>query len=136
RPMSPTAKTALRNAESTREDCAIHPIVGAWVVDRVMSAHNDSQRTNNDSVVEFELSTGEVKLTQIATDTTGSEIAITTTVCSDGHEHPALFGEGIRLKALWSTPLMLEATFTTGGRTLSRFSYEVSPDGKSLVMST
>ena len=134
---SSVTKTSLRSAESSREDCSIHPIVGAWVADRVMSSmHSDTQRPNDDIVVEFQLSGEEIKLTQVATDTTGHEIAITTIICADGHEHPVPFGEGIRLKALWTTSLMLEATFTATDRTLSRWSYEVSPDGRSLVIST
>ena len=134
---SSVAKTSLRRAELRREDCSIHPIAGAWVADQIMSSmHSETQRPSDDIVVEFQLSGEEIKLTQVATDTTGHEIAITTTICTDGHEHPVPFGEGVRLKALWTTSLMLEATFTATDRTLSRWSYEVSPDGSSLVAST
>ena len=130
------AKTSLRRAELRPED-SIHPIVGAWVADLVMSSmHSDTQRPSDDIVVEFQLSGEEIKLTQVATDTTGNEIAITTTICTDGHEHPVPFGEGVRLKALWTTSLMLEATFVATDRTLSKWSYEVSPDGRSLVALT
>jgi hypothetical protein len=121
------AKTSLRHAELRRED-SIHPIVGAWVA--------NTQTPSDDIVVEFQLSGEEIKLTQVATDTTGNEIAITTTICTDGHEHPVPFGEGVHLKALWTTSLMLEATFMATDRTLSKWSYEVSPDGRSLVAST
>ena len=134
---SSVAKTSLRRAESSREDSSIHPIVGAWVADRVVSSmHSDTQRPNDDIVVEFQVSGEEIKLTQVATDTTGHETAITTSIRADGHEHPVPFGEGVCLKALWTTSLMLEATFTATERTLSKWSYEVSPDGRSLVIST
>jgi hypothetical protein len=134
---SSVAKTSLKRADSSREDCSLHPIVGAWVKDRAMSSlHSETERPNDDIVVEFQLSGEEIKLTQVATDTTGHEIAITTTICADGHEHPVPFGEGVRLKARWTTSLLLEATFTATEQTLSKWSYEVSPDGRSLVMST
>ena len=130
------AETLLGRAELRSED-SIHPIVGAWVADPVMSSmHSDTQRPSDDIVVEFQLSGEEIKLTQVATDTTGNEIAITTTICADGREHPVPFGEGIRLKARWTTSLMLEATFTATDQTLGKWSYEVSPDGRSLVAST
>ena len=133
---SSTARMS-RRSESNREDWSIHPIVGAWVAHRVTSSmHSDPQPTNEDIVVEFQLRDEEVKLTQVGTDTSGHEIAIRTTICADGHEHPVPFGEDVRLKALWTTSLTLEATFTTSERTISRWSYEVSPDGKSLVVST
>lgn len=130
------AKISPRRSESSRED-SMHPIVGAWVAERVMPpTRSDSQRANDDVVVEFQLSGEEIKLTQVATDTTGQEIAVTTTICADGHDHPAPFGDGVRLNALWTTSLMLEATFTASDQTLGRWSYEVSPDGRSLVIST
>jgi len=110
---SSTAKTSSRRSESNREDCSIHPIVGAWVADRVTSSmHSDPQPPNEDIVVEFQLSDEEIKLTQVGTDTSGHEIAIRTTICADGHEHPVPFGEGVRLKVLWTTSLTLEATGT------------------------
>jgi hypothetical protein len=124
---SSVAKTSLGRSVSNGEDRAIHPaihpIVGAWV-------------SNEDVVVEFQLNEEEIKLTQVGTDTAGHEIAIRTTICADGQEHPAPFGEGVRLKAFWTTSLRLDATLTTSDRTISRCSYEVSADGKSLVVST
>jgi hypothetical protein len=122
------AKTSPKDPVSNSENCSIHPIVGAWIADR--------QPLNEDIVVEFQLSAEEIKLTQIATDTTGHGIAIRTTICADGLEHPVPFGDDVRLKALWTTSLTLEATFTTSEQTVSRWSYEVSADGKSLVVST
>ena len=128
---------APRRPEPRREDCLTHPIVGAWVADRVMSSMNsDPQPPNEDIVVEFQLSAEEIKLTQVATDSAGHEIAITTAMCADGDEHPVPFGEGVRIKALWTTSHMLEATLITSEQTTSTWSYEVSPDGKSLVLST
>jgi hypothetical protein len=133
---SSVSKTSLTRAESRCESCSIHPIVGTWIADGVKSSpHNDPQLPNDDIVVEFQLSGEEIKLTQVATDTTGHEIAMTTTICADGQEHPVPFGEGVRLNALWTTSLVLEATFTTSDRPLSKWSYEVSPDGGSLVIS-
>jgi ketosteroid isomerase-like protein len=88
--------------------------------------------SNEDVVVEFQINEEEIKLTQVGTDTAGHEIAIRTTICADGQEHPAPFGEGVRLKTFWTTSLRLDATLTTSDRTISRCSYEVSADGKSL----
>jgi hypothetical protein len=120
----PKLPASRRREESSREDCSIHPIVGTWVADAA------------DLLAEFQLNGDEIKLTQVAKDAAGDEIAITTPICADGREHPVPFGEGVRLKALWTTSLKLEATFTTSERTISSWSYEVSPDGGSLVIST
>jgi hypothetical protein len=121
----PTLPTSARALTSSSREASCHPIAGAWVAD-----------PQGPNVVEFQVSGEEIKLTQVATDTTGHEIAITTTIYTDGHEHPVPFGDGVRLKALWTTSLVLEATFITSDRILSSWSYEVSPDGKLLVMST
>jgi hypothetical protein len=128
-------KTSLRHEDSRCVD-STHSIVGAWVADRVISSTSDPQPQADEIVIEFQLSGEEIKLTQVATDTTGHEIAITTTICADGREHPVPFGEAVRLTALWTTLRMLEATFTTSERILSRWCYEVSQDGRSLVVST
>jgi hypothetical protein len=100
------------------------------------STYNDPRLPNEDVVVEFQLSAEEIRLTQVATDATGHEIAITTTICADGQEHAVPFGQGVRLKALWTTSLRLEATFTMSEQTKSTWSYEVLPDGRALVVST
>lgn len=121
-------------ALKSREDSSPHPIAGAWIADQAHQAQR--ARSSQDSVVEFQVNGEEIKLTQVATDPTGQEIAITTMILPDGREHPVPFGEGVRLKALWTTPLMLEAAFTTSEGTLSTWSYEVSQDGKSMVIST
>jgi hypothetical protein len=113
-----------------------HPIVGAWVADPTASTHNDSQNPIEGVVLDFQVSGEVIQLNQVATDTTGSEIAITTTICPDGLEHPVPFGEGVRLKAVWTTSRMLEAAFTTSERTIGSWSYEVSSDGSSLIVST
>jgi hypothetical protein len=123
-------KTSLGCGGSTGETSAIHPIAGVW-------AHSDPQSPHEETtVVEFQVSGEEIHLTQVAADTTGHEIAITTTIRADGHEHPVPFGEGVRLKALWATPLRLEAMFTMSEQKMSAWSYEVTPDGKSLFIST
>ena len=132
---SAVAKPSPTRAEPGSEGCSIHPIVGTWVADRA-SAHSGLQVPNEDVVVEFQLTAEEIRLTQVASDATGREIAITTTIRADGQEHPTPFGEGVRLKARWTTSLSLEATFTTSEGPLSSWSYEVSPDGKSLIVST
>src|SRR5688572_25278347 len=94
-------KMSLRYPEASPVNRTIHPIVGAWIVDRVMaSTPRDSRPSNDDAVVEFLLNGEAIKLTQIATDATGHEIAITTTIFPDGQEHAIPFGQGARLKAV------------------------------------
>jgi hypothetical protein len=130
-------KTFETREESNSDGRSVHPIAGAWVAHRVMtSIQSDPQSRNEDIGVEFQLSADEIKLTQVATDAAGHEIAIKTTICADGYAHPVPFGEGVRLKAVWTTSLTLDVTFITSDGSLSRWSYEVSPDGKSLVLST
>jgi hypothetical protein len=133
---SAAANPSRKSAGSNGGSASIHPIAGAWVADHVIPAQGDPQYPIDGVALEFQINAEEMKLTQLATDTTGREMAVTTTICPDGHEHPVPFGNGVRLKALWTTSLKLDAVFTKGEGIIDRWSYEVSPDGSSLIIST
>ena len=111
-------------------------MTGTWIADHVEPVPNNSRHPDENIVVEFTMAAGDVKLTQIVTDATGRQVAVTMKVCADGREHSIPFGEGLMLQARWTTALELETTVKQGERIIGTAKYEVSPDGRSLVVST
>ncbi len=87
-------------------------------------------------MVEFELTDGTLTLTQIAAGAAGREIAMKMVIHADGQDRPIQFGSELLLQARWTSVRTLEAITKHGERTVSRGTWEVSPDGESLVLST
>ena len=115
---------------------SIHLFAGAWVADLAMSTPGDPRYRIEGNVLEFQVNAEELKLTQVATEATGRQVAITTSICADGNEQPFPFGEGFRLNARWTTSLTLEMTLTTSQGVTQSWKYQVSPDGRTLAVST
>jgi hypothetical protein len=54
----------------------------------------------------------------------------------DGRDHPIRFGNNLRLRAQWRDARTLETVVTDDGETIVAIAtYEMSPDGRSLVVS-
>jgi hypothetical protein len=87
-------------------------------------------------VVEFQLIDDLITLTQIAADPEGRESAMKMTIQADGQEHPVRFGNELRLQARWTDVRTLETILKHGQRIVSKGTYELSADGRSLVVST
>jgi hypothetical protein len=85
-------------------------------------------------VVEFTM-TGDV-LTLISADPAGQEIAMKMAVRTDGQDHPVQFGDDTVLQARWTSDRTLETVLKQSERTVAEGTYEVSRDGRSLVVST
>ncbi len=107
-----------------------------WVTRPVEGPEDLRQVQSWDVVVEFELTDDIVTLTQIAADRAGRESAMKMTVQADGQERPAQFGNELMLQARWTDARTLETIIKQGERIISKGTYEVSADGRSLVVST
>jgi len=57
-------------------------------------------------------------------------------IFDDGEDHPADSGEGLVLKATFTNDRTLELTFKNADTVVSEWTYEVSADDHSLMMST
>lgn len=113
-----------------------HPIVGTWVARPATDSEDDRQDLVGDAVVEFELTDGTLTLTQILAGAARREIAMKLVIHADGQDRPIQFGSELLLQARWTSVRTLEATIKQGERIVSRGTWEVSPDGESLVLST
>jgi hypothetical protein len=113
-----------------------HSIVGTWVARPATGSEGHHQYLVGDAVVEFELTDGTLTLTQIAAGAAGREIAMKMVIHADGQDRPIQFGSELLLQARWTNGRTLEAITKHGERIVSRGTWEVSPDGESLVLST
>jgi hypothetical protein len=130
-------QNSLQGTEPKPANNSVHPIAGTWIMSRVEPSQSDSLHPNDSIVVDFEMvGDDDIKLTQVATDTSGRQVAVAMTMCVDGQEHSVAFGEGLVLQARWTTGLALETALKKGAQTLATATYEVSADGRSLVVST
>ena len=87
-------------------------------------------------VVELELIDGTVTLTQIVVDPAGRQSATKTAIQADGQDHPSQFGNELMLQARWTDVRTLELIFKHAETIVSKWTYEVSVDGQSLIVST
>jgi len=90
----------------------------------------------DEMVLEFELTDGTVTLTQIIIDSAGRQSATKTVIQADGQDHAAEFGDALVLQATWTNDRTLELTFKHAEAVVSKWTYEVSVDGQSVVVST
>jgi hypothetical protein len=86
--------------------------------------------------MEFEVIDRTVTLTQIVVDPAGRQSATKTGVQVDGHDHPAQFGHELVLQARWTDVRTLELIFKRAETIVSTWTYQVSVDGQSLIVST
>jgi hypothetical protein len=122
-------------ATQDRHGRSSHPIAGTWAT-RSSARAGDARTPVGDMVVEFELIDDTVMLTQIAVNPAGRQSAIKTAIQIDGQDHPIQFGHQLVVQAKWSGPRTLEVMFKHRGTIVSTWTYEVSADGESLVVST
>jgi hypothetical protein len=95
-----------------------------------------AQAAVDDIMMEFELIDGVVRLTQIVVDSAGRQSATKVAIQADGQDHPAQFGHELVLHAKWSDVRTLEMMFKDAKTIVSTWTYEVSADGQSLIVST
>ena len=131
------ADTAGDSPQAAKQELgsSSHLIVGTWIA-RPATASEDHHNLVGDAVVDFELTDGILTLTQIAAGAAGREIAMKMVILDDGQDHPIRFGSELLLQARWTSVRTLEAIVKHEERIVSGGTWEVSPDGESLVLST
>jgi len=120
------AHLAIQN----RQDRSSHPIAGTWAM------RPSAQAFMGDMMMEFELIDRIVTLTQIVVDPAGRQAATKTAILADGQDHPVQFGHELVLQATWTDTRTLELIFKHAETIVSKWRYEVSVDGQSLIAST
>jgi hypothetical protein len=135
-PSAGDARAALHAAKQDRHLRSSHPLAGTWAKRPSAFSGGRVQAPMDDMVFEFELTDGTVTLTQIVIDSAGRQSATKTVIQADGQDHAAEFGEALVLEATWTNDRTLELTFKHAETVASKWTYEVSVDGRSLVVST
>jgi hypothetical protein len=123
-------------AVQVRQGRSSHPIAGTWATRRSPASGECAQAPMGDMVVELELIDGTVTLTQIVVDPAGRQSATKTAIQADGQDHPSQFGHELVLQARWTDVRTLELIFKHAETIVSKWTYEVSVDGQSLIVST
>jgi hypothetical protein len=125
-----------RAAMQDHQSRASHPIEGTWATHPSAPSGDGAQAPMGDMVVDFEVIDDTVTLTQIVVDPTGRQLATKTAVQTDGLDHPIQFGDELVLQATWIDVRTLEMIFKHADTIVSKWTYEVSVDGQSLIVST
>ena len=120
-----------RHVESMSPDP--RPFAGSWranVPESQRHALNQFQR----ATLEFAVSGETVTISHVALEESGQEDRGTNTVRADGVERA--FGYGYCVTAQWVGSRRIEVHATQGGRDAVRAVYEVSPDGRTMTVTT
>ena len=130
------ASAAPHTATLQRYFRSSHPLAGTWAKRPSASSGGHAQPPMDDMVFEFDLIDGTVTLTQIVIESTGRQSATRTVIQADGRDHAAEFGDALVLQATWTNDRTLELIFKDAEAVVSKWTYEVSVGGQSLVVST
>ena len=107
-----------------------HPLEATWSWTAGEGVHEPYRSV----MLQFEVAEDEVTITDVVVDTLGHEQRNENTVRADGREYPQTHGYAV--VARWVNPRTLEAVGKKDGRVEGRVTYEVSPDRKTLRLST
>ena len=113
-----------------------HPIVGTWLLNASRSTFHTAQLRHEGVMLEFGIAGSTITMTQVVVDPSGHDIAVKLAIRTDGQQQPVRFGKGMALAARWTDSRALEAVVTSGEQVVSRGTYEVSEDGRSLAFTT
>ncbi len=88
------------------------------------------------AILQFEVIGDTVTITDLVIDPSGREERGRNTFLADGTEHPAESRKGYTVMARWQSAYVLEDIVKKAGQVEGRVRYEVSADGKALIVST
>ena len=108
------------------------PFVGTWAGDRSHSRQRAGTPFTR-ATLRFALLDETVTITDVVEDTSGRQERGVNTIHADGHEHPSEHGYGVT--ARWHSAHVLEIVTTRDDQEVSRVTYSVSRDGKTLTVS-
>ena len=87
-------------------------------------------------VTAFDVSDDLLTLTHVEADPAGHESAMRMAFPVDGRDHPVQFSADLVLRATWTDIRVLEIIARHGERIVFKATYEMSADGRSLIVST
>jgi hypothetical protein len=87
-------------------------------------------------VTAFDVSDDLLILTHIEADPAGHQSAMKMAFPVDGQDHPVQFRDDLMLRATWTNIHVLEIIAWHDERIVFKATYEMSADGRSLVVST
>jgi hypothetical protein len=108
------------------------PFVGTWHINQSKSRQlpdNPFER----ATLHFDVVDDIVTITSVAVDASGREERGTNTIRADGREHAS--AHGYALLARWRGAHLIEAVVKKDGQQVSRVTYDVSQDGRTLTVS-
>lgn len=128
----PELKMHVQSLPRPDVSAPLHPLVGRWTAD-VSRSTPHPENPFQSAMLEFEVVGESVTITDVVVNTSGQEQRGTNTIRADGLEHPS--GHGYVLLARWLGERILEALVKKEHRFVSRVTYEVAADGKTLTLS-
>ena len=108
------------------------PLAGMWHVDPSRSSRQFDTPFQR-ATLEFAVVDDVVTITDTVVDGSGHEERGTNTIRADGRAHAS--EHGYVLTASWRGPYVLETVVTKDGGEVSRLTYDVSRDGRTLTVS-
>lgn len=115
------------------DDC---PMNGVWVANVAASLQHPAAHFEN-ATLEIRVSGTRVTMTQGVIGTNGQRSASTMTIHADGQPHAPEGGAATHaLVARWLDARTLEAVDTRNGAEVGRGHYDVSPDGRTLIVTS
>lgn len=127
---------ALKTTVEDHRSLSNHPIVGTWIARSPVRSVDHPQVPMVEVVTAFDLSDDLLTLTHIEADPEGHESAMKMAFPVDGQDHPVRFRDDLMLRATWTDNRALEIIARHGELIVFQAKYEMSADGRSLVVST
>ena len=134
----PVASSITRQAHARRTPNSYdeYPIVGTWILNASRSTLHTPQLRPDGVMLEFGMTGDTITMTQVVVDPSGHDVAVKLPIRTDGQQQPVRFGKGMALEARWTDSRALEAVITNGEQIVSRGTYQVSEDGRTLAFTT
>lgn len=110
-----------------------HPLVGVWKANVAASTPHPDNPIQS-ATLEFLVDGDLVTITDVVVDASGREERGRNTLHADRVER--VYEHGYTVTTMWVSARALEATVTKNGKLEGRVIYEISPDGKTLTLST
>jgi len=112
-----------------------HPFVGTWIANLAESKRHPANPFRS-AALEFAVDGPIVTITHRGTNAAGEAEHSTNRLEVDGEEHPSGAGSAYVVIARWHGTRVLETTARKHGQIVGRGTYEVSGNGKLLIVST
>jgi hypothetical protein len=125
---------SVARGESPARSAGQSPFAGTWKANVSKSRRHPANQFH-DATFHFDVVGDIVTITNIVISASGHEERGENTIQVDGNEHGSN-NPGYALVARWLGSHRLETVATKDGQVVGRGTYEVSPDGKTLTIST